>query len=571
MSNVTLSGFFSGIDTSSIISQLMALNRIPVTQLQSQKSSLSDQNSAVGFIKSSLSTLQSKLDALNDPALFRSRKATLSSANVGTVSVTDKASAGTTKIQVIKVATSSSVSSGGTKATDVSSGSAMAKDVWGSGVLGKFSINNTQLTITESTTIEDIVNMIKTVPEIDASATVYDAETGKFTISATGNLILGTSGDTSNFFQATQLFNGNVVDGGAGKIVTSMLGAGRIDLSQSIGDVENFGGIEGKINGDGVLTVNGVDIAYSVSDSVSTLLSRITSSNAGVVATYDSYADQFVITATSRGAQGISIVDKTGNLAQAMQLRTGIDTNVILGNSTQFKVNDGETRESVDAVITEEESGVAGLTFTPLTAGTTTITVGADVDKIKKVIDDFVSQYNSAQNIIESYVKVDTSDPTKNGILASDTAFAFLASSLRSSAMSQLRGSGSIRMLEDLGITGNGENNTVTSVDASKLENALNQHLDEIIDLFANATAGLHARLNPIVESYSSSVNGSLKNRQESISKQQKFIDDEIERLEARLELERTYLETQFAAMEQYSAQSQRFSQFFQNFSKNNS
>ncbi|MFZ5806355.1 MAG: flagellar filament capping protein FliD [Verrucomicrobiota bacterium] len=562
MSTITLSGFFSGLDTGSIVEQITALNRIPVTELEDEQTNLSDQSSALGFIQSSLLTLQTKLSALNDTSAFSAKAASLSDTDVGTASVDTTARAGSVKIEVTQLATASKVTSGGTQAADFPLGTALATDVFGDDVEGTFTINNTQLTISSTTTLNDIVTMMEGVSGMDAATTLYNTADGKFTIGSTGDLVLGTSADTSSFLREAHLFNSNVTAGGPGKTVTSDTGVGRISTTTAVGSITNFGGIAGSISGDGTMTINGVAISYTTSESLDTILERINDSDAGVVATYDSYADKFILTAKTRGSSGISVVDTSGNLAQAMQLRTGTDTDVVLGNSTKFKVDDGAVRESDDATLTEDELGVTGLTFNPIATGTTTVTIGSDVDSIKTLIDDFVTQYNSVQNMIESYVKIDTEDLENSGILSTDQTLTFLPSDLRQTVMSVLNASGTIRMLEDLGIEGNSDDNTITVSDTTKLTDALEDHLDEVIDMFTHATTGLYAQLDPIIESYASSTAGSIEYRQESISDQQDRIDDEIERLEAQIEAERLYMESQFAAMESYTAESQSILQY---------
>lgn len=565
--SVTLSGFFSGLDTSSIIAQLIAIDSIPITNLETEKDSLSEESSALGFIKSSLSTLQTKLTALNDTSSLRALTASSSSTSVGTASVDSSVgNAGSVKIEITQMATSSYLNSGGTKATDVPAGTALAQDVFGTGVLGYFTINNTQITITATTTINDIVTAMEAVPTMDAGTTEYNGTTGKFTLGTTGSLILGSSGDTSDFLQQAQLFNSNVAAGGPGYTVTSSLGVGRMDTSATLGSITNFGGIAGSISGNGVMTINGVAISYSTTDTLETFLANITSSDAGVVATYDSYADQFVLTSKTRGSQGISVVDTTGNLADAMQLRTGTDATVVLGDSTQFRVNDGAVRESADSTLSAEELGVTGLTFNPISTGTTTVTVDADTASVKTLIDDFITQYNSVQSMIESYTVIDTDDTSNNGILASDSTVSFLASGLRQIVMGSLNDTDSTyQMLEDLGITGNDNDNTITVSDSSKLEDALNNHLDEVISMFTDSTSGLYTKLSTFLDSYASDTNGIIQTRQDSITNQEKWIDDQISVLQLQIDAETEYLTNAFAAMEAATAQSQTLLQYFTN------
>jgi flagellar hook-associated protein 2 len=564
MATVTLGGIFSGINVNQLISQLDQANSVPITNIQNQQQTLNTQSSDIGFITTSLQSLQNSLLALNDSTLFKGKKATTSDSTVGAASVSSDASAGSLSLQITQLASASVLKSGG-RASDNPAGTALAQDVFGTGALGTFTINNSQFTITSTTTLNDIVNDIKSVPGVDAATTQYDSTTGKFTIGSTGNIILGSSGDTSNFLQSAQLFNSNVAAGGPGYTVTSSSGVGRLDTTQQLGSITNFSGIPGSLSGPGNIVINGISVAYSTSDTLGDLLTNITNSSAGVVATYDSYSDQVILTNKNPGSTGITVADGSGQLAQALKLRTGTDTNVTLGNSTKFSVNGGPTRESTDATLDSTELGVAGLSFTATGTGTTTISIGADTSTIKTTIDAFVNQYNSTQNLINSYTKLDTTDPTKNGDLASDQNVTFLASDLRKSTTSQLNSSGTIQMLEDLGITGNGNDNTLTVSDSTKLQDALDNHLSEVISLFTgtNGTGGLYNSLNDTINGYVDSSTGTLPLEQQNISNQVTHMNDQIAQLQAQMKAYDDNLRSEFAQLDAFQAQTQGFSSFF--------
>lgn len=556
---ISLGGFFSGLDTTSLIEQIIALDSQPIINLQNQKLDLSDKKTAYGAINSSLTNLQNLIQNLNDPVAFKGKSVT-SSSNIGATTASTSASPGTISINVQQIATASSLTSG-FKATDKPAASALATSVFGSSASGYFTINNTQITIGASTTLSDIINQINSsVPGVTAS---YDAATGKFSLSSNTKPILGSSGDTSNFLQGAQLFNNNI-SSGPPYTVSSNTGVGRLDLTQTIGSISNFGGIAGSIAGNGSIDINGVSISYSSTDTLETVLNNITNSDAGVIATYDSYSDQVVLTAKNRGSVGISVAN--GQLAQALGLRTGVDTQVTLGNDTLFQVNGGPVRQSADATLSEDELGYTGLTFTPTSTGSTTLTVGSDVAAIKTLIDNFINQYNSSQNVISSYTKIDTSNTKNNGLLASDTTVNYLPNTLRTAMTGVVNSTGTIRMLEDLGITANSTDNTLTVSDSSKLQDALNNHLDEVISLFTSTdptNPGLASRMDSLLNSYTSGTSGALPLGETTITQQQKYIDDQIALLQAQLDAEKAYLQQQFAALETTTSNSQRINSLF--------
>lgn len=561
--SVSLGGFFSGLDTGSLISQLTALNRVPINNLQRQKSTLTDESTAYNAIQSSVSALRSRLTTLNDNSLYDTKAGKSSDVNKATVSVDSTATSSNTTINITQVASSSSLSSGkiggsfvDTKLTSVPSlGDNISK------ILGisdasyngtKFTINNTQITLNSGESVSSLLAKMNSVSGVTAT---YDSSTGKFALNSASTILLGSAADSSEFLQRAQLFNN-----GTGS-VTSNIGVGRVNPSAALASSDLRSGIAPST---GSFNVNGVSISYASGDSLNTILNNINNSSAGVTAVYDHYTDRILLTNKTRGAQNISVTDGSSNIASALRL-TSTDSNVNIGKSTQFTLGDDPTvRQSEDQTLTSSELGITGLTVTAISTGTVTIDVAPDTDKIKKTIDDFITQYNSVQNLVKSYTKINTSDLSQNGLLASDSTVTFIPATLRSATTDVIRSTGTIRMLEDLGITGNASDNTLTLSDSSKLLAALRDHSDEVIDLFTNASTGLDRRLGGILDSFAQTGTGILSVRQNSITDQKKRIDDEIARIEAQVKAEETYLKQQFAALDSASGQSQNFSSLLQ-------
>ncbi|MEM7467796.1 MAG: flagellar filament capping protein FliD [Pseudomonadota bacterium] len=97
-------GIGSGIDTGSIVQQLVALERQPIDRLFVQEAQISAQLSAFGQIKSVLSDFQSSLSSLNELDDFTVLKASSSNQDVLTVSAASNASPGVFNLTVDRVA-----------------------------------------------------------------------------------------------------------------------------------------------------------------------------------------------------------------------------------------------------------------------------------------------------------------------------------------------------------------------------------------------------------------------------------------------------------------------------------
>jgi flagellar hook-associated protein 2 len=97
---ITASGIGSGLDVNSIISQLMTLERRPITLLDKQEASYKAKLSAFGTIKSALAALQAAAKALASPAKFASFQATVADATVLNAAAGPSAAAGSYSVQV---------------------------------------------------------------------------------------------------------------------------------------------------------------------------------------------------------------------------------------------------------------------------------------------------------------------------------------------------------------------------------------------------------------------------------------------------------------------------------------
>lgn len=107
----SLSGIASGLDTNTIISQLMQIERIPYTKLESKKNSYNTEMSVFRSINTKLATLRTAADDLRIQSNFNLRSASNSDESVLKATASDYAQEGTYVIQVNKLATFHTVKS----------------------------------------------------------------------------------------------------------------------------------------------------------------------------------------------------------------------------------------------------------------------------------------------------------------------------------------------------------------------------------------------------------------------------------------------------------------------------
>jgi flagellar hook-associated protein 2 len=118
-------GLGSGLDVSSIVSQLVSIEKQPIGLLQKTATKLQSQLSSWGQIQSALSGLRDASSALNLPSTWTPTTATSSDSSAVTVSTTATAPTGAYSVNVLNLASAQSVSSAtyANSATTVGQGS----------------------------------------------------------------------------------------------------------------------------------------------------------------------------------------------------------------------------------------------------------------------------------------------------------------------------------------------------------------------------------------------------------------------------------------------------------------
>lgn len=112
MAGISTSGLGSGIDIRSLVDQLVAAEKAPTeNRLNRQQQSVQSQLSAYGSLKSTLSSFQNQVKALQDGSSFGGMKANVSNEDALGVSVSAAARSGSYQVEVDALAQSQSLAS----------------------------------------------------------------------------------------------------------------------------------------------------------------------------------------------------------------------------------------------------------------------------------------------------------------------------------------------------------------------------------------------------------------------------------------------------------------------------
>jgi len=138
---ISAPGIGSNLDVNGIISQLMALERRPLTGLDTKEAKYQAQLTAYGSLKGALSSFQSAVAALANPAKFSAVTASLADTTVATASASSAAAAGSYSVEVQTLAQAHKLKSANFVATSTTVGSGTLTIQFGTYSGGVFTLN----------------------------------------------------------------------------------------------------------------------------------------------------------------------------------------------------------------------------------------------------------------------------------------------------------------------------------------------------------------------------------------------------------------------------------------------
>lgn len=241
--------------------------------------------------------------------------------------------------------------------------------------------------------------------------------------------------------------------------------------------------------------------------------------------------------------------DVTGNFLAATGLSSG---SLQRGRDLLYTVNGGGEMSSQSNVISQDSSGIAGLSVTVLKAGSSNISVSSDTARIKKAVTDFVDSYNKSQAIIETSTAstTDAKGKVTAGTLAGESDAYTISADLRRMVTATISSvAGTVRRLEGLGITSNGDNDRLTVSNSEQLDLAIANRLTEVKSLFTNATDGLAVKLGKYLEK-TVGDDGTLPTKKTNLDRQVLSITNQIAEQERLVQSNRTQLIATFVSME---------------------
>lgn len=555
---ISVGGLVSGMDTNTLIQQLMQLERQPIVRFEDRIGTLQTQQTALRGLRTQLTTLRSRLQDFRLNSIFNQFSAASSETKVLTAEISgENPVSGSFAINVTQLASATLASGSAPLGAAINPGAALdSSGISQEITTGTFTINGVAFTVDPATqSLNDILSQINS-SSAGVTAT-YNAGTDRIVIANTVGgdtsvINFGATGDDSNLLsvlgltQATQFTNGaNSTE------ATSTRNLGGIDPATEIANASFAGGAISA----GSFSINGVSVSINpATESILEVVANINSSDAGVSASYDTATDTIRVVSNTLGSRTIRFgsAGDTSNFLSVTNLTTAVQT---AGNDAQFTVNGGpvltrNTNEVADAI--------GGVTLNLLSVGTSTVTVSTDDEAIVEDIQAFIDAFNASVGEIRRLTADD-------GALHGDSTVRQIDNYLLGNIFSEVAGiSGTFKSLLDIGISTGDEFDSsavpTLQLDADKFRAALREDRENVKSLFAN-TAG--NGIADVLYNYVDGItgfSGFLNERSKangSIDRQIQSLNDQIDRTEERLTQKEERLRRQFLRMEQMLAQFQ--------------
>lgn len=381
------------------------------------------------------------------------------------------------------------------------------------------------------------------------AATLSDSSVGVATASSTAS-----AGNYSLFVE--QVATANQIAFDDLPAVPVSLG-GPIAVKLADGTSININLAQSDLNGDG--TISQSEIARAInqaSDNQGKVTAMVMSVGAKT---------QLVLSSGQTGASGAISVDTSklpaSDLASALskapqQLAEGKDAIVWFGaQGTGTKIQQASNSFTAIPGVTLTLNKAMASGSSPMT-----LSVASDSSGTAKNVQSFVDAYNSLEKVLDDLTSTgDANNGVAAAAFASDSSIRSLHSHLASLVRQSVGGTSLLNYGVSMDRTGQ------LTLDSAKLTKSLANNPEGLNDLFGSASAssssGLLGSLSTYLDKWTNSTSGQIKNRQDSVQKQQKqlsakqtTLDDQYNNAYARYLKQYTALQTLQTQMSQNSS-----------------
>lgn len=604
MSDISrITGIVSGLDTDSLVEDLMEAEEINLNKLEQEKTYLEWEQEAYREVINDITAFQdtyfnyTSATNLLSASTFNSNAVEFIDESLSSylsVSANADAAQGNYTISNITVATTASTESSASLSAEVRADSINAGIVIDSSN-NQFNItfNDVTLTINLATgTYTDLTDL-----QAEVQSQVDDAV-------GSGNITVNLDGDASSgqLVFTTDTTNEMTLSPDSDSDALDTLGfsdvnlSNRVDLNSNLADIsDNFAtalSVDGSED-DISFTINGETFTFtSTTTSLEEIIETVNDSDAGVEITYDELNDQFTIETDDTGsAQKIEFSDLTGNLLESLQFDT---SQTYYGSDATLEYDDGSGSQTITRASNKFSFNGITINLKEDYTGEIDFSIESSSDQVMETITAFVEDYNALIEDINSRLDEERdydyepltdeeeeemsedeiekwNEKAKTGILADDSTLTNMVSKMRTALYDSVEGAGI--SLYEIGITTSDEyeDQGKLVIDEDALAEAIESDPEAVTELFTASgddydSNGLSQRLDDIMDSnVSTSMNENgyngtlleLAGIENDDTEYDNSLTEQIEELKEEIEEQKDHMSdledkyyNQFAAME---------------------
>ncbi|MDK2902921.1 MAG: flagellar hook-associated protein 2 [Clostridiales bacterium] len=526
-----VSGLASGIDTESIVKQLMTVERLPLDRLKQNRQIMEWTQEAYRNINSALLAFRNQVSGMRLQGSFIANKTTSSNESVATATASGSATGSVYDININQLASSArAISTDGiSNLKNVLTGESITAPVVIDSSSNSFQLkvgsNTADITLAEDTynTVGALATAIQTV--INAKASELGIAKDAVKVFATSDNKLRLVADSATAFElkkvdgdsALSKLGFNVPD--KGSVKSTVQG---VDINEPINQMIREGrlaGVSELYDGDITFSIttynqdgNAISETFTIkpeNQSLQDVISLIQKQNPdlGLTGFYDAASDKIVLTSKYTG----------DNNAAGADIEFGGDSADFLNNVMKLGVTDGQDATfNINGLDTSRKTNtfaLNGVTFMLKSTGAATISVQQDTDAIVNKIKDFVTQYNDLMDKINTaltekryrdYLPLTDEqkdamsekeierweEKAKSGLLNGDSILYKAYYDMRNAISSPVEDiSGELNTMSEIGITsGLWYENGHLYVDETKLRDAVSNDINSVIELFTKTS-----------------------------------------------------------------------------------
>jgi flagellar hook-associated protein 2 len=269
------------------------------------------------------------------------------------------------------------------------------------------------------------------------------------------------------------------------------------------------------------------DMINEASDNVGVTAGIVQESDTSVhlVLTSDSTGTDNEISVAFTDSGGSPIVDPLG----MSEVQAAEDAQITIDNTYVITRSSNTISDAIE-----------GVTFELLaeSASASQMTIARDAESTSSAVSGLVNAYNTLMSSLS-----DLSD----GELSGDGTLRLIETQVRNILGGKMGVDGDYTYASQVGI--NFEEDGTLSFDSDELNTALESDRDAVVDLFTNEDAGLAVRLDPLIENMLQ-TSGLVDAKEDGLNARVDSTNDQIDRMEYRLELVEARYRAQFTALD---------------------